>query len=192
MFFAIAALLIQPAVHAQLAINTGKIALIQPVEIAAENSSAPEKDSLPAAPEPMAAPAAKPADPPPIILVQPFKRDTISVEDLRADKRRKERIWLGLSLAAHSTAAFDAYSTRLSVSSGNGTELNPMLKPFAGNASMYAAIQVGPTIMDLLARKMMYSEHRWVRRMWWVPQSASALTSLFCGVHNMNVYNAGN
>ncbi len=192
MFFAIAALLIQPVMPAQLAINAEKLALVQPAEIAAESSTASAKDSLPAAPEPVTAPTARPADPVPFILTQPIRKDTVSVYDLRNETRRKEHIWLGLSLVSHSSATFDAYSTHLAVSSGVAHELNPMLKPFAGNASSYAAIQVGPTVMDYLAKKMMYSQHSWVRRMWWVPQSASAVTSLFCGAHNMSVYNAGN
>jgi hypothetical protein len=191
MFLAIAALLIQPGISPQLALSVERPALIQPVDAATETSTASEKDSLPAAPEPLVASAEKPADPAPIGLVLPIKKGTISTSDLRAETRRKEHFWLGLGLAAHSSAAFDAYSTRRAISSGSATELNPMLKPFAGNASMYAAIQVGPTVMDFLAKKMMYNEHTWVRRLWWVPQSASAVTSLFCGAHNIGVYNAG-
>jgi hypothetical protein len=39
--------------------------------------------------------------------------------------------------------------------------------------------------MDLVGKKMMYSRRTWVRRMWWVPQSASFASSLFCGAHNL-------
>jgi hypothetical protein len=62
-----------------------------------------------------------------------------------------------------------------------------MLKPFAGNDSIYAAIQAGPLFMDFLGKQMMYSRHSWVRRMWWVPQSASLVSSIFCGAHNLTV-----
>jgi hypothetical protein len=60
-----------------------------------------------------------------------------------------------------------------------------MLKPFAGNGSLYAAIQVGPALLDFAGKKMMYSRVSWVRHMWWVPQSASFISSMFCGSHNL-------
>lgn len=49
-------------------------------------------------------------------------------------------LWLTLTIAQHSAATFDAWSTRRAISSGQGLELNPLLQPFAGNASLYAAI----------------------------------------------------
>jgi len=55
--------------------------------------------------------------------------------------------------------------------SGAGRELNPMLRPFAGNASLYAAIQVGPLVLDYVARRMMTSDHGWLRHTWWLPQT---------------------
>jgi hypothetical protein len=45
--------------------------------------------------------------------------------------------------------------------------------------------------MDYLGKKMMYSRHGWVRRMWWAPQSASIVSSFFCGAHNLGVHPAG-
>jgi len=52
---------------------------------------------------------------------------------------------------------------RRAITSAGAQELNPMLKPFAGNASLYAVIQVGPLMMDYVGRKMLYSRHSWVR-----------------------------
>jgi hypothetical protein len=95
-------------------------------------------------------------------------------------------------VASHGAAAFDAWSTRHAIATGAGQELNPVFEPFAGNASMYAAVQVGPLLMDYLAKKMMYSRHGWVRRIWWIPQSASAAASLICGVHNLGIRPAVN
>ena len=46
---------------------------------------------------------------------------------------RRKRVWLGLMMAQHSAATFDAWSTRRVISSGEGVELNPTLRPFAGN-----------------------------------------------------------
>ena len=106
------------------------------------------------------------------------------------DERAARRFWMGLSLAQHGAAAFDAWSTRRVIASGAGTELNPLLRPFAGNASMYAAVQVGPVILDYVSYRMMHSEHAWARRSWWVPQAVGTALSVVSGVHNMGVYNA--
>jgi hypothetical protein len=103
---------------------------------------------------------------------------------------RTRRIWLGLSIAQHGGAAFDAWSTRRLISQG-GRELNPTLRPFAGNASLYAATQVCPTIFDYLSRRMMTSRRGWVRYSWWIPQTVSAALSVASGVHNsLGVYSA--
>ena len=103
---------------------------------------------------------------------------------------QQRRIWLGLSLAQHSAATFDAWSTRRAIASGAGRELNPMLKQFAGNASLYAAIQVGPVLLDYVGRRMMTSEHAWVRHIWWLPQTLGMSMSLASGVNNLGVYAA--
>jgi hypothetical protein len=110
---------------------------------------------------------------------------TVTVDQLRAENRRKELMWKGLVLASSGAATFDAWSTRHVITTAGAQELNPLLKPFAGNASLYAAIQIGPALMDFAGKKMMYSRHSWVRRMWWVPQSASFVSSMFCGSHNL-------
>ncbi len=115
---------------------------------------------------------------------------TITIDELRAENRRKQfvygEVW---SFASASAATFDAWTTRHDLKTiPNAQELNPMLKPFAGNASMYAAIQVGPLLMDYAGKKMMYSSHKWVRHMWWVPQTASFASSMFSGAHNLGVH----
>jgi hypothetical protein len=121
------------------------------------------------------------------ILAKPSKSMTVSVGELLAENRRNQRLWRGLAIASGSAATFDAWSTRHAISTVGAQELNPMLKPFAGNSSLYLAIQVGPAIMDYAAKKMMYSRNSWVRHMWWVPQSASFVSSMFCGAHNLGV-----
>jgi hypothetical protein len=102
-------------------------------------------------------------------------------------ERRSRRLWEVLSVAQHSTAAFDAWSTRKAISSGRGRELNPLLRPFAGNASLYVAIQAGPVLLDFVGQRMMTSRHGWMRHTWWVPQAAGTVMSLFSGFHNLNV-----
>jgi hypothetical protein len=41
------------------------------------------------------------------------------------------------------------------ISLGRGQEGNPLLRSFAGNTSLYAAIQVSPLILDYLGGRMM-------------------------------------
>jgi hypothetical protein len=141
--------------------------------VLASVSSTPE-------PDPINAPAVN-------AFLRPATPMTVSVKQLLAEERHKQHIWIGLGIAEHSAATFDAWSTRRAMTMYGAQELNPMLKPFAGNASLYAAIQVGPAVMDFVGKKMMSSKYSWVRRMWWVPQSASFASSLFCGVHNLGV-----
>lgn len=103
-----------------------------------------------------------------------------------AENKPYKREWLTLMVVEHGAAVFDAYSTRQAVSRG-AVEDDPLMRPFAHSGLMYAATQVGPVAFDLLARHMLHSENGFVRKMWWMPQSVSAATSIFAGVHNLNV-----
>jgi len=80
----------------------------------------------------------------------------------------------------------DAYSTRQAVSRGAG-EQDPLMRPFAHSPAIYAAIQVGPVLFDVLARHMQRSNYNLERRTWWVPQTASTGMSIFAGVHNLTI-----
>ena len=206
MLLALAVLLIQPQLAAQMSFSAEKIALIQlqPANPVSSSDAAFSETSLPLAPvstdmsvQPAAefvsadlpnAPEPTPVNPAPATaLLKPSKSMIVSVGELRAEERRNQRLWIGLAIASHSAATFDAWATRHAITTAGGQELNPMLRPFAGNASLYAAIQVGPALMDFVGKKMMYSRHSWMRRMWWVPQTASFASSLFCGAHNLGV-----
>jgi hypothetical protein len=205
MIFALAAFLLQPLIAAQAYFPAENIALIQPTDSPASSFLG---ESLPLAmvhPEMLVQPPedlGPTAEVPPavapfrttsaLILVKPSEPFTVSVTELRAEGRRNDREWLSLGLAAHSAATFDAWTTRHAITTAVAQEQDPLLKPFAGNASIYAAIQVGPALLDYLGRRMMYSRHSWVRRMWWAPQSAGIVGSLFCGAHNLGVHPAGN
>jgi hypothetical protein len=211
MFLVIAALLIQPQpaprmslAAANAAVKDSGPATAAVVVTAADaekyspsTESAPEPSSemalqppaepdaeLPEAPLPL--PMVKSATP--IAFLRPANPLTVSVNQLREENHRNQMKWMGLAIAEHSAATFDAWSTRHAITTAGAQELNPLLKPFAKNASLYAAIQVAPVMMDFAARKMMYSHHSWVRRMWWAPQSASFVSSLFCGAHNLTVH----
>jgi hypothetical protein len=96
------------------------------------------------------------------------------------------RLWLTLTAAQHSAATFDAWSTRRVISSGNGVEENPLLKPFASNASLYAAIQLSPAVLDYLGRRMMKRQQGWARHVWWLPQVLGATVSLASAAHNLH------
>jgi hypothetical protein len=136
----------------------------------------------PALAAPVASPAPVAFQPVPIVAVYPAP--------VKVDHRR-EREWLALSIAQHSAAGFDAWSTRRVLTSVDGArEMNPFLRPFAGNASMYAAVQVTPTIIDFVSHRMMNSSHSWMRHTWWVPQIVGAVVSVSSGVHNLGVYNS--
>jgi len=103
-----------------------------------------------------------------------------------AESAPARRNWLMLSVVEHSAATFDAYSTRQAVSRG-AVEEDPLIRPFAHSPAIYAAIQVGPVLFDLLARHMQRSNYNFERRTWWVPQTASTGLSIFAGVHNLNL-----
>ena len=201
MILAIAVLLIHPQLATTVSLPVEKAAIDASTEITAttstvdaENSSPVLAASLDAAIQPVAeANAALPDAPLPLALTAPApiaflnsgKPLKVSVDELRAENRRKQLMWTGLVIATSGAATFDAWSTRRAITTYGAQELNPILKPFAGNSSLYAAIQVGPALMDFVGKKMMYSSHPWVRRMWWVPQSASFVSSIFCGSHNL-------
>jgi hypothetical protein len=120
-------------------------------------------------------------------------RVTLSMQPMkqaytRPRETRGQRIaWYTLAVTGHGAAAFDAYSTRRALSGGYGTEGNPFLRPFANSNALYAVTQVSPAVMDFLGKRMMVSENRWVRRLWWLPQAAGSGFSIGAGVHNMGV-----
>jgi hypothetical protein len=105
-----------------------------------------------------------------------------------AAQTRPRRAWIILSIAQHSAATFDAYSTRRAVATG-ATEADPFMRPFAHSPGIYAAIQVAPVVLDFAARRMEHSQNSFIRRSWWIPQSASTGLFLFSSAHNMSVAN---
>jgi len=99
----------------------------------------------------------------------------------------RKRWWVGLATAQHSAAAFDAWSTRASITSGKGQELDPFMKPFANSGAIYAAIQLAPLATDYIAARMMRSHKGFVRKLWWLPQSVTTAGYMVSGVRNMHV-----
>jgi len=122
---------------------------------------------------------------PPIVAqpIQPMKQAFG-----RPRETRQQRVaWYALAVTGSGAAAFDAYSTRRALTGNYGTEGNPMLRPFAHSSALYAATQVSPVVMDYIGKRMMVSQNRWVRRMWWLPQAAGSGFSIAAGVHNLSV-----
>jgi hypothetical protein len=105
-----------------------------------------------------------------------------------AETLPSRKVWMALSLVQSGAATFDAYSTRQAIGHG-AVEEDPTMRPFAHSLSLYAAIQVGPVLLDLLARHMQRSEHNVFRHTWWMPQSAATAGFLVSGVHNIGVAN---
>jgi hypothetical protein len=119
----------------------------------------------------------------PPIVAQPMKQAFA-----RPRETHKQRVaWYALTVAGSGAAAFDAYSTRRALAGNYGTEGNPLLRPFAHSSAIYAATQVSPMVMDFIGKRMMVSQNRWMRRMWWLPQVAGSGCSLTAGVHNLGV-----
>jgi len=100
---------------------------------------------------------------------------------------RDKKIWYALAITSSGAATLDAWSTRRALSRNDGTEANPLLRPFAHSGMLYAATQVSPLLIDYIGKRMMVSRYRMVRRVWWVPQSVGASVSLFAGVHNIGI-----
>lgn len=98
----------------------------------------------------------------------------------------QRKMWYALTVTSHAAAAFDAWSTRRAVVMGY-SEANPMLRPFASSNAIYVATQVSPAVMDYLGKRMMVSQHKWIRRMWWVPQVAGSGFSIGAGAHNIGI-----
>ena len=140
--------------------------------------------ALPAAPEPKVKTEAEPV--PLRSAAQPF--EPVRPVPRRPGETHRQRVmWYGLVAVGHGAATFDAWSTRLAISSGHAQEANPFMKPFANSNAIYAATQVSPAFMDFLGKRMMVSQNPWIRKLWWVPQAAGASVSLVAGAHNMGV-----
>jgi len=111
----------------------------------------------------------------------------ISVVELQEEVRHQKKIWFFLAAVEHGAAVFDAWSTRRAIANG-GHEINPLMKPFANSGAIYAATQAGPLLFDYVGKRMMMSRSPRLRRLWWLPQTASAAASLFSGIHNLGVH----
>jgi hypothetical protein len=99
----------------------------------------------------------------------------------------QKKLWYALSFTGSGLAAADAWSTRRAISQGYGVEGNPMLRPFSHSGVLYGATQVSPLVMDFIGKRMMTSQHRLLRKVWWLPQVAGSGVSTFAVVHNVRL-----
>lgn len=98
---------------------------------------------------------------------------------------RRLGTWIALGLAQHGAALFDARTTRNAMN--HYKELNPILRPFAHSAALYPIMQIAPAGLDLLGIRMATSRHRWLRRIWWIPQAAATAGFIWAGAHNLQL-----
>jgi len=73
------------------------------------------------------------------------------------------------------------------VAGGYGQEANPFFAAVREFACDLCSDTGDPLVMDFLGKQMMMSQHKWVRKMWWLPQTAGASFSFVSGVHNVGV-----
>ena len=118
---------------------------------------------------------------------------TIAVKPHRTAEPRpvvtvtQKREWLAFTVLQHGAATFDAWSTRRSIVSGKGKELDPLMRPFAGSPAIYGAIQLAPAAADFWSRRLLQSNHPTLRKLWWLPQVAGTVGLTFSGVNNLRV-----
>src|SRR6267142_347900 len=87
-----------------------------------------------------------------------------------------DKQWLIISISGHAAAAWDAEETILNVKGPCpcGYESNPLARPFVTlpRPAYRATSHLFVLGTDWLSWKMKHSQHRWMRRTWWVPQPA--------------------
>jgi hypothetical protein len=125
---------------------------------------------------------------PSLAMIRVPESESGPVRFISAELLPSRKAWIALSVAQHAAAAFDAYTTRYSISRG-AVEQDPLMRPFADSSGIYAAIQVCPVALDFAARRMQRSQNNFIRRAWWVPQTVSTGMYLFSGTHNLHVAN---
>lgn len=127
-----------------------------------------------------------PAPAPAAALIAPLRNENrVTAERSTLPKKT----FISLALLNHSAVAFDSWSTRRLVDAG-GRELNPLLKPIAGSNALYPVMQAWPTAIDYLAARMARSDKPWMRKMWWMPQTVSAASSIVIGFRNVSLANS--
>jgi hypothetical protein len=116
---------------------------------------------------------------------RPQNPDRILVPESSGMSPGRLRAWLLLGIAQHGAAFFDAKTTRDAMRTHQ--ELDPLLRPFAHSAALYPVMQIAPTGLDWLGLRLASSRHRWLRKMWWLPQAAATAGFLWSATHNLRL-----
>ncbi len=147
----------------------------------------PIDNAIPEAPGPTISSSSSSSLPPgggePVMSVASMKKKRPEAVGIGVPK-----MWFVLGAMEHGAATFDAWSTRRNIVAGTMHETDPIMRPFANSNAMYAAVQVAPVLFDLLSKQMLRNSHSWVRKAWWVPQSASTVASILSGAHNVAIH----
>jgi hypothetical protein len=117
------------------------------------------------------------------VMLKPMKKRNPEAAGVSVPK-----MWFVLGAVEHGAATFDAWSTRRNIIDGVAHETDPLMKPFANSGAMYAAVQVAPVLFDFMSKQMLRNSHSWVRKSWWVPQTASTVASVLSGAHNVAIH----
>ena len=191
MFWAIGAVLLHLQAVPQAAVTSAPAQKVLLAEVASSDqviafepgrlALTPVADTSEALP---ALPAASPIAQPIASAVAPRQAPEFAGRITNAQQRK----WLALAVAQHSAAFLDAWTTRRAITQKDAHELNPMLKPFAGNSSIYAATQVAPVLLNLLGHRMMKSHSSLLRHTWWLPQTLGAVASFSGAANNLLVH----
>jgi hypothetical protein len=142
----------------------------------------PVDNAMPDAPESFSS-SLLPGGGEPVMSVAAMKRKRPEAAGMGVPK-----MWFVLGAVERGAATFDAWSTRRNIETGTMHEADPIMRPFANSNAMYAAVQVAPVLFDLLSKQMLRNSHSWVRKSWWVPQSASTVASILSGAHNVAIH----
>jgi hypothetical protein len=161
-------------------------------ELIAPNTSTPvtlSETSAPSMPKPKANSNADPSFADPAVPEpRPFAFQPVKLAIRHGSLNRNEKLtWYSLMIAEHAGAVLDAWSTRRALSRNFGREGDPLMRPFVHSGTIYLATQVTPLLMDIIGRRAIMAERPWVRKLWWVPQSAMASVSFEAGIHNVRI-----
>jgi hypothetical protein len=85
-----------------------------------------------------------------------------------------KHIFLWVFLVTQGTATVDIITTTQHLNQA-GLEHDPLAKPFTNlpRPAYIAAGEVGAAGVSFIGWKMKHSKHKWVRKIWWVPQAAT-------------------
>jgi hypothetical protein len=138
----------------------------------------------PPAPAPPLEPLPRPESAPPAKIAADGGEVGAVVESRPTAPGYSLATFIALGVLSHGASVFDAAITRQEVREG-GYEENPLVRPYVRSYALFAVTQIGPFIYDGLGWLMTRSNHRWIRRLWWLPQTFNAVTCVAAGFYDL-------